>query len=82
MSSSESRIFAPITDAVLARARQDPGFRQQLLTHNLSLLLDKLQSLRSSRKAGASPAQMREGALLAVRLAELIQAAGGSPPGV
>jgi len=77
--SSLSR-FAPVTDDVLARARRDPAFRQQLLTQSLDLLLNKLQRLRASPRSGiASPAQMREGALLAVKLAELIQAAGGSP---
>jgi hypothetical protein len=72
--------FAPVTDDVLARARQDPAFRKQLLTQSLDLLLNKLQRLRAApRSAAGSPAQMREGAVLAVKLAELIQAAGVSP---
>ena len=72
--------FAPVTDAILARARHDRVFRQQLLTQNLDFLLGKLQELRAARRSGRAGAdQMREGALLAVKLAELIQAGGGSP---
>jgi len=66
--------FSPVSDADLARARQDPAFRQRLLAQNLEILLGKLQTQRqASRSAVASPAQMREGVMLAVRLAELIQ---------
>jgi hypothetical protein len=69
--------YAPVTDADLAQAREDPAFRNKLLTRNLSLLLGKLQKQRlSPRSATATPAQMREGVTLAVRLAELIQASG------
>jgi hypothetical protein len=71
--------FAPVTDAELARAREDPAFRHRLLTRNLELLLGKLQKQRQSpRSATATTAQMREGVTLAVRLAELIQT-GGTP---
>jgi len=77
---SSPRQFAPVTDEALARARQDPAFRRQLLTQSLDLLLNKLHRLRAAPgSAAASPAQLREGAVLAVKLAELIQAAGGSP---
>ena len=66
--------FAPVTDAELAQAREDPAFRQHLLKQNLALLLGKLQKQRQSpRSATATPSQMREGVTLAVRLAELIQ---------
>ncbi len=68
--------FSPVTDAVLARARRDPVFRQQLLTQSLNLLLTRLQKLRATRDcARASSKEMREGVALAVRLAELIQTA-------
>jgi len=71
--------FAPVTDAELAQAREDPAFRQKLLTRNLEFLLGRLQKQRQSpRSATATPAQMREGVTLAVRLAELIQT-GGDP---
>jgi hypothetical protein len=66
--------FAPVTDAVLARARQDPAFRQELLTQSLNVLLAKLQKARGTgNSARANAKEMREGVALAVRLAELIQ---------
>ena len=37
-----------VTDAVLARARQDPIFRHQLVADHLELLLNELNRLRSS----------------------------------
>jgi len=75
------RPFAPVTDAVLARARQDPVFRRQLLAQSLDHLLAGLQRLRTMPGPARGHAeQLREGAALAVRLAELIQAAGGSSP--
>jgi hypothetical protein len=71
--------FAPITDAELAQARQDPHFRQRLLKESLELLLATLQRLRAKPAvANASAKQIREGVQLAVRLAELIQSAGGA----
>ncbi len=74
--------FAPVTDAELAQARQDPQFRQQLLKQSLALLLARLQKLRAKpATANASTEQIREGVQLAVRLAELIQAASGPSSG-
>jgi len=71
--------FSPVTEAELAQARDDPAFRQQLLTRNLELLLAKLQKQRQMpRSKDASAAQMREGVTLAVRLAELIAIAAGA----
>jgi hypothetical protein len=68
--------FSPVTEAELSRARKDPAFRQRLLQQSLDILLGKLQRERqASRSASASDGQMREGVTLAVRLAELIQAA-------
>ena len=71
--------FSPVTDADLARARSDPAFRQKLLAQNLELLLSHMQRMRSaaSSAAGGGAKQLREGVQLAVRLAELIQNAGG-----
>jgi len=64
----------PVSDADLERARRDPGFRRRLLQQSLDMLLGKLQRQRQGpRTAAATPAQMREGVILAVRLAELIQ---------
>jgi hypothetical protein len=71
--------FSPVTEADLAQARQDPAFRQKLLTQSLAILLGKLQRERQTpRSAIATDAQMREGVTLAVRLAELIQTAAGA----
>jgi hypothetical protein len=68
--------FSPVTEADLSRAREDPAFRQHLLQQSLDALLGKLQKERhASSSASASDGQMREGVALAVRLAELIQAA-------
>jgi hypothetical protein len=72
----------PVTDAELARAREDPAFRNRLLTRNLEILLGKLQKQRQApRSATASASQMREGVTLAVRLAELIQTTVAPPRG-
>ena len=71
--------FAPVTDAELAQARQDPQFRQRLLKESLELLLATLQRLRAKpAAANASAKQIREGVQMAVRLAELIQSSGGA----
>ena len=74
--------FATVTDTDLTRARSDPAFRQQLLTQNLEVLLDGMKRLRrgGSSAPGGGAKQLREGVELAVRLAELIQKAGGRPP--
>ena len=67
--------FAAVSDAELARAREDPVFRQKLLKQNLEVLLASLQRYRSLATSNRGTAkQLREGVELAVRLAELIQA--------
>ena len=75
--------FMPVTDAELARARNDPAFRQKLLEHGLEVLLAGLQRARNAKLGGnsASPKLIREGVELAVKLAELIQAPGPRPRG-
>jgi hypothetical protein len=68
--------FLPITEAELSRARLDPTFRQRLLQQSLDALLGRLRKERqASPSAAAGDRQIREGVALAVRLAELIQAA-------
>jgi hypothetical protein len=76
------KAFSPVTDADLAQARSDPAFRQKLLTQSLELLLARMGKLRGAAPsaAGGGAKQLREGVELAVRLAELIQNAGGRPP--
>jgi hypothetical protein len=58
----------------LEHARADPAFRQQLMAENLDMLLSEINRLRIS--AGNKPEaarHIREGANLAVKLAELLQ---------
>jgi hypothetical protein len=58
----------------LAHARSDPAFRHQLMAENLDMLLSELNRLRN--KAGNKPEaarHIREGADLAVKLAERLQ---------
>ncbi len=65
--------FPQVTEVELARARDDPAFRQRLLQQSLDALLARLQKERQASRGGAGDVQMREGVTLAVRLAELIQ---------
>jgi hypothetical protein len=75
------KTFSPVTDADLSRARRDPAFRQKLLTQSLDTLLLGMKRFRGAApSAGGGAKQLREGVELAVRLAELIQNAGGQPP--
>jgi len=78
--------FEPVTDAELARARNDRAFRHKLMSQSLEALLAGLQKLRSrtpSTPANAkeSAKQIREGVELAVRLAEIIQDTTPAPSG-
>jgi TorA maturation chaperone TorD len=64
-----------VTDADLARARRDPAFKQQLLTACLDRLLAALYKQQHNR-GECDPAltrQLREGAQLAARLADIIR---------
>ena len=61
----------------LEHARADPAFRQQLMAENLDMLLSELNRLRT--KAANKPEtdrHIREGANLAVKLAERLQSPG------
>ncbi len=71
-----------VSEEDLARARQDPAFRQQLMAQNLDKLLAALTKARQERSRDPEVArQMREGVDLAVLLADRIQRedAGGGP---
>jgi hypothetical protein len=64
-----------VTDAALARARRDPAFKQQLLTLSLDRLLAELYRQQHNRSE-SDPVlthQLREGAQLAARLADIIR---------
>ena len=67
--------FALVSEQDLARARTDPAFRQRLLSDSMEVLLEGLKRARtSSATDGGKNDRIREGAQLAVRLAEIIQA--------
>jgi len=77
--------FTAVTEEDLARARADSAFRQRLLASSLGRLIDELQ--RRNRATGRNdmvdPAQLREGAELAVKLADIIsrlEPAGNAGP--
>jgi hypothetical protein len=68
-----------VTEDDLARARRDPGFRQQMLAENLDRLLEALNKMRKSSNLKADAArQIREGVDLAVKLADRLQSDGRS----
>ena len=68
------------TEGDLARARTDPAFRQQFLAENLDRLLEALKKMRDAEQQTADTArQLREGADLAVQLADLLQACDLGP---
>jgi hypothetical protein len=65
-----------ISDADISRARADPRFRQILLAKSLEQLLGSMHRMqRSGGNLGADSARhLREGALMAVKLADRIRA--------
>ena len=66
-----------ITEDELVRARRDPAFRQQLLAQNLERLLGALETMRRAGEQNNDTArQMREGADLAVKLADRLHGSG------
>ena len=63
-----------VTESELAQARNDPAFRQEFLARNLGRLLEALKIMR--RANGQDPKaerQIKEGADLAVKLADRLQ---------
>jgi hypothetical protein len=68
-----------VTEQDLARARSDTAFRQQLLTDNLNRLLAALSRMREAGEASpVAVRQIREGADLAIKLADRLQATANS----
>ena len=68
-----------VTDADLSRARTDPQFRHELLADSLEMLLDALKRVQSDDVGPDSARQMKEGAALAVQLADCLQRLGVQP---
>lgn len=63
-----------VTEDDLARARNDPDFRQQLLAQNLERLLEALNQMRKANDPDPNLVrQLREGVDLAVKLADRLQ---------
>ena len=66
------------SEADLARARHDPGFRQKMLADHLERLLAALNKMRRNNNDSPEAArQIREGVDLAVKLADRLQHNGG-----
>ena len=65
-----------ISDAEIKRAREDPRFRQILLARSLDRLLGSLHRMQHAAGALAPDAarHLREGAMMAVELADRIRA--------
>jgi len=64
-----------ISEADIERSREDPRFKQVLLARSLEQLLDSLHRMQHSPQIAANNAQhLREGALVAVDLADRIRA--------
>jgi predicted ribosome quality control (RQC) complex YloA/Tae2 family protein len=63
-----------VTENELARARNDPAFRQQFLAQNLDRLIEALKKMRRvAEQTADTDRQLREGADLAVKLADRLQ---------
>ena len=64
-----------ISDTDIARSREDPRFKQVLLARSLEQLLGTLHRLQHTSSDGSETAlHLREGALIAVDLADRIRA--------
>ena len=68
------------SEADLARARSDPAFRQQLFAGSLERLLAALNRTQHTTNGPETARQLREGADLALKLADRLQRDGGEPP--
>jgi hypothetical protein len=63
----------PVTENELVRARIDPAFRRRFLSQNLNRLLEALKKIRLADQNDDTARQIREGAELAVKLADRLQ---------
>jgi superfamily II helicase len=72
--SKAKTMSGPVRKDELALARIDPVFRQQFLAQNLDRLLEALKKMRLATNQNDDTArQIREGADLAVKLADRLQ---------
>ncbi len=69
-----------VTESELAQARNDPAFRQQFLVRNLGRLLEALKIMRRANSQDPkTERQIKEGADLAVKLADRLQSGDRGP---
>ena len=69
-----------VTESELAKARNDPTFRQQFLARNLGRLLEALKRTPCAQSRPAKTTrQIKEGADLAVKLADRLQSRQPAP---
>jgi len=69
-----------VSEDDIVRARSDPAFRQQFLAQNLDRLLEALEMLRRAQTQDADTVRLvKEGADLAVKLADRLQKSGVGP---
>ena len=66
--------FAQITETDIARSRADPRFKQVLLARSLEQLLGALYQLQHGETEPANADDLRQGAMIAVQVADLIRA--------
>lgn len=67
--------MSTISDEDIARSRADPRFKQVLLAKSLEQLLGTLHRMQNAAQTGPEVArELREGALVAVELADRIRA--------
>jgi hypothetical protein len=65
-----------ITESEIERSREDPRFKQVLLARSLEQLLSSMHRMQHAarRLQPAEERHLREGALMAVQLADMIRA--------
>jgi hypothetical protein len=63
-----------VSDAEIVRSREDPRFKQVLLARSLEQLLASLHRLQHASEGPGTASHLRQGALIAVQLADRIRA--------
>jgi hypothetical protein len=67
--------MSTVSDEDIARSREDPRFKQVLLAKSLEQLLASMHRMQNAAQVGPQVArELREGALIAVELADRIRA--------
>jgi hypothetical protein len=70
--------FIPVTNEILARARNDRGFRHRLVLDHLKELMVAMSKARARAQTEASPdpatiSLLNDGAQLAIKLTEMLR---------